>query len=591
MIQINRKLNFFALGLSCVLVLSGSGLVHSDALKTAHSDVTQGLVLMIDHLGNSKQLQRPPVAFNHDQHTRALDSRTRQDCATCHLIKDPTGVGKDQKPDSFLFPKQDFDRTDSSQIMNAYHNACASCHKTMSKEGKKTGPKIGLCGKCHVRKSQVQKANWDRSPIFNYVEHAKHLEKVSQNPKVRNYNIAGQIEIVGELRDPQSNCHLCHHSYDEKKKKLYYSKDTENSCGSCHKSRDEKNIRSLRNVVHTACVGCHTEANKNSVKEAVPATLTSVPGSKKDLAPVECVGCHKTHKPLTPEEIARTPRLVRGQKDFMPLTYGDKEVGAKTPTTKSRMKSVYFNHKSHEPRAQFCSSCHHYSLEACKNCHTMAGDPKKGGGVSYERAFHMATSKLACVGCHQGVTSSAKCAGCHQSMPDTGLKQSTCAVCHTGQQEGKPAEAPDLPVTFDKEKVPDKILINTIEKEFKPAEFPHGKIVANLSGISNKSPLAKAFHAQKGENAICAGCHHHTEQAAAQSRKVPACASCHTRSFDPSNLGRPGILAAYHRQCMGCHEAMNQKPLSLECAKCHQPKENAQQTAKQSLKMEPVSHK
>ena len=87
MIQINRKLNFFALGLSCVLVLSGSGLVHSDALKTAHSDVTQGLVLMIDHLGNSKQLQRPPVAFNHDQHTRALDSRTRHLTGCLFLLR------------------------------------------------------------------------------------------------------------------------------------------------------------------------------------------------------------------------------------------------------------------------------------------------------------------------------------------------------------------------------------------------------------------------------------------------------------------------------------------------------------------------
>jgi hypothetical protein len=33
--------------------------------------------------------------------------------------------------------------------------------------------------------------------------------------------------------------------------------------------------------------------------------------------------------------------------------------------------------------------------------------------------------------------------------------------------------------------------------------------------------------------------------------------------------GKPGIVAAYHQQCTGCHTAMGQKPKALECDKCH----------------------
>jgi hypothetical protein len=76
-----------------------------------------------------------------------------------------------------------------------------------------------------------------------------------------------------------------------------------------------------------------------------------------------------------------------------------------------------------------------------------------------------------------------------------------------------------------------------------------------------------------GDQTLCSGCHHRTDTAAAQAKKVPACASCHSRPFEPGDLGRPGIQAAYHRQCMGCHEAVKQKPAPLECVKCHPAKE------------------
>ena len=79
-----------------------------------------------------------------------------------------------------------------------------------------------------------------------------------------------------------------------------------------------------------------------------------------------------------------------------------------------RMKLVPYNHKAHEPRAQFCNSCHHNSLEKCSNCHTPQGDTKKGGGVTFERAFHKATAQQACVGCHDTAKQDTKCQGCHK---------------------------------------------------------------------------------------------------------------------------------------------------------------------------------
>ena len=45
---------------------------------------------------------------------------------------------------------------------------------------------------------------------------------------------------------------------------------------------------------------------------------------KKRFGPVECKGCHGEHKDLTPDEIEKIPRLVRGQKDVMDLALADK---------------------------------------------------------------------------------------------------------------------------------------------------------------------------------------------------------------------------------------------------------------------------
>jgi hypothetical protein len=136
-----------------------------------------------------------------------------------------------------------------------------------------------------------------------------------------------------------------------------------------------------------------------------------------------------------------------------------------------------------------------------------------------------------------------------------------------------PRETPSIRITGDKDELPKDVEIKVIANEFKPSKFPHKKIVLKLAKISNENTLASAFHARMGQQAVCSGCHHMTDPQASQKKKVPRCITCHKeRTGNTKDLGRPGILGAYHQQCVGCHQAMKQKPLSSECEKCH--KEN-----------------
>jgi len=477
---------------------------------------------MLAHKGDAPKLDRPEVAFDHDRHTAALNQVNKKDCALCHGLEEKDDrLSGDKTIQVFTFPKAQYPQQDRSAIMSAFHNACVSCHKEKASAGTKTGPRVGLCGLCHSKTKAVPQVSWSWSPIFNYARHAKHVDA------------------------NQKKCELCHHTYDKEQRKLIYKKDTENSCRACHTSQDSKEAISMKKAAHSACISCHMKLAEE----------------KKKSGPFLCKGCHGEHKELKPDDLVKIPRLVRGQKDFL-------DISLKDPKTET-MKAVPFNHKGHETRGQFCNACHHHSLEKCSNCHTRAGDVKKGGGITFERAFHQPDSNRSCVGCHETAKKEAQCAGCHSVMMTKAIPKSACLVCHRGPSEGKPFDVPPLPLVFDKEKVPEKVVMKHLEKEFKPVELPHLKIVTKLGLISNKSPLARAFHAAK-EESLCSSCHHNGELKA--TRKVPGCTACHSRPFDPKEPGKPGVLAAYHRQCMGCHQAMNQKPLPLQCDKCHPAK-------------------
>ncbi|WP_081435905.1 tetrathionate reductase family octaheme c-type cytochrome [Desulfatibacillum aliphaticivorans] len=64
----------------------------------------------------------------------------------------------------------------------------------------------------------------------------------------------------------------------------------------------------------------------------------------------------------------------------------------------------------------------------------------------------------------------------------------------------------------------------------------------------------------------CLKCHHASadEPGAPETAK---CSACHQEAFNPEFPERPGLKAAYHRQCMTCHEEQEKGPLG--CTDCH----------------------
>jgi hypothetical protein len=579
--RVNAKPFMGTSGFSFIFFLVVIGAFLSEASEAQPLMDSGGLPFVIAHKGSAPTLERPPVAFEHDRHTKALKQSKLEDCAVCHILNETDKRLINPETRVFKFPRVQFDATDKTGIMYAYHEACIACHKKTAADNKKSGPPAGLCGKCHVKKPEFKKVDFSWNPIFNYARHASHVQAINKFEDISKLGVAEKLEVVGEISASNKTCQLCHHSYDDKRKQLVYKKDAENSCRACHKSQDDKNARSMQKVAHSACIGCHMKLAQKASEVAVEKGNVLKDQDKPRFGPFECKGCHGEHKELTPEEIHRIPRLVRGQKDAMDLTLGAEDITgaagalqqtAMDRTTLTRMKVVPYNHKAHEPRGQFCNTCHHHSLEKCSNCHTREGDASKGGNITYEGAFHKIASRQSCVGCHSSAKQDEKCAGCHQTVAAE-VPKSSCPICHRGAAKGNIIEVPPIPLFWDKEKVPEKLQIKTVEREFKPADMPHLKIVNKLTAISNGSSLARWFHAAK-DQALCSGCHHKVDLPSAE--KFPTCNSCHGRSHDPKALGKPGIIGAYHRQCVGCHESMKQKPSSLECEKCHQSKEQLQ---------------
>lgn len=67
----------------------------------------------------------------------------------------------------------------------------------------------------------------------------------------------------------------------------------------------------------------------------------------------------------------------------------------------------------------------------------------------------------------------------------------------------------------------------------------------------------------------CLVCHHHRPKDT-KALETTACASCHQGAFDPRDRDRIGLKAAYHQQCMGCHQERNKGPVG--CTECHPKK-------------------
>ena len=121
--------------------------------------------------------------------------------------------------------------------------------------------------------------------------------------------------------------------------------------------------------------------------------------------------------------------------------------------------------------------------------------------------------------------------------------------------------------TFAADRIPEKVTIGMLTNRFEPAAFPHRKIVNALIDKTRDNRLAGYFHSEKGT--LCQGCHHNSPAA----KTPPKCISCHSKPFNAKDPFKPGLIAAYHRQCMECHKSMGiAKPVSANCTACHQKK-------------------
>ncbi|WP_320172201.1 sulfate respiration complex hexadecaheme cytochrome HmcA [Maridesulfovibrio sp.] len=535
-----------------LIVLAGVLCFHMEALSMVGTPQENGNkrpdLIMIDTIAAQEKPEMPAVVFLHEAHSKAVAEQGK-DCTACHQKKDG----------AMSYKYNRLQDGTPEQLKEIYHNGCISCHTAQAAEGKKTGPKVGECRSCHVADPEVSA---DRVPAgMDNTLHYRHWSS----------------KLIAKDKGEDTNCGKCHHVYNKLTRKLEYVKGQEDNCSVCHTAKPEGDVKlNTSEAYHGECVSCHLEM------KAAKAEKTG---------PVDCAGCHGKEKAadLKEDDAAlmkklggTLPRLPRKQPDAVLLTAPIQE----NVSVKASMASVSFDHKAHENYTDSCTSCHHETMnKSCSTCHTVRGS-KEGGFVTLEQAMHKAGSTRSCVGCHAVKQKDPKCAGCHELMPGNAVKsEDTCKVCHNGpapasketaamDASAKAAiaqslilERPAAPQLVDEKDIPEFVTINVLENEYKASKLPHRKIIMSMVGKIKDDKMATTFHSTP--LSVCGSCHHNSPASATP----PSCASCHGGDYKTRD-GRPGLKAAYHVQCMSCHENMGlKKPASTDCTACHAKKQ------------------
>ena len=489
-------------------------------------------VVFIGPIAKFRALENTRPVFQHDRHTTALAGRGK-DCSACHL---PT---KDKKGRTVMSTKfMRLEDKDADSLKKLYHEKCISCHTALGKDAKagKAGPKEGECKGCH--EPGVRYVSTRQPFAYGATMHDKHV----QSPLVK-------------APDGGRNCAVCHHNAAPGK---------EDSCRVCHVSG--YGIRPWYSEVgHGSCIACHQ----------------NVAAQAKN-APVNCAGCHAPEALAAQAASRNIPRLMRGQPDKTIMF----PVSARGVTPSAAMSPVLFDHKAHEDKVPGCHGCHHARIGACGSCHTAEG-AQAGYNVNLDRAMHSESTQRSCVGCHNERLKAPECAGCHGFVqPVRG--RDFCAACHI-DIPGLDAKtfsagiAGKLPLADKKrlgeaagmlrryagdpklDQVPDVVRIGGLKDEYEATEFNHkSHLEAYLMGALENDKLASAFHTDPAT--LCVGCHHNSPP----SMSPPKCVSCHGKNIDAKFPGRPALKAAYHLQCMGCHDRMKVEPVAkTDCIGCH----------------------
>jgi hypothetical protein len=160
----------------------------------------------------------------------------------------------------------------------------------------------------------------------------------------------------------------------------------------------------------------------------------------------------------------------------------------------------------------------------------------------------------------KGKNLKAICLKCHLELPDAEGEEAPKIGYRAARhhESHKPAFE-----KFLEKDIPESIIINKLSFKYGAVDLPHRRIIDSMLLDINKSKLATHFH--NGKETICLGCHHNSP-----SGKALSCDACHNRSSDDQDLSRPGLMVAYHQQCIGCHDRMDIRlPGSTGCVDCH----------------------
>lgn len=556
------KMKYRWVGVLIALIMAstyGIGVRAVEKRSSVVPDNARADIIEIDTLKEFGHLEKPEVIFLHDAHTEALEKKGK-DCSACHLPqsnKIPGTFDEAVKGIDPLSPKfKRLENTARKEVMDIYHTFCIDCHTQMKAEGDESGPVT--CGKCHQETDYVS----TRQPMgFDKSLHYRHSK--SQEKK----------------------CERCHHKYNAEEQKLVYDKGNEGTCRYCHlqegeatpvyvKDKTQISKLTMEEASHLDCLECHRK----------------ITAQKQKAGPIKCGGCHSPQGQSEIKKVEDIPRMERKQPDMVLVKTGEPLPEKPDDLGAVRMNLVPYNHKAHEEYNDNCRVCHHASMETCSKCHTIGG-AEDGAKVKLERAYHLIGVQKSCMGCHEvKKQGDPKCAGCHYFMsPSRKQENETCLKCHQKMSpemeklvyqkdeeiqktlaEMMLKDRTYVKETYSDEDVPEKLVIKVMMDKYKAVQFPHRKMVRTLQKNIAENKMAGYFHGDPGT--MCQGCHHNSPA----SKKPPKCVTCHGKPFDENNPMRPGLLAAYHQQCMSCHEQMKlEKPAG--CTGCH--KENPEKAS------------
>ena len=368
-----------------------------------------------------------------------------------------------------------------------------------------------------------------------------------------------------------------------------FHKDKKDGCASCHPDHQGADFALIEWNPQTfdhAKTGSPLEGKHASVRECrkchnartAPPTKTTVSYLIKDTC---CSACHQdTHK---------------GQ-------FGARDCSA-CHSLDRPLKEPLFDHSQAAYRPQgahrnlACEKCHPVKkwkglkFGSCADCHKDPHQPSFGTTCAKchgETAWKTGTpdhskSKFPLKGKHAAL----KCAQCHKNGKLDKIPGGSCRVCHTADPHRGQFEA-DCASCHD-------------DKTFKKATTDHKKSRYPLTGKHVSVACAKCHKTEGGTNIVryrplgtaCADCHQdvHLRQF------TKTCETCHSTagfsrafsSFDhqrDSSYRLDGAHAA--RKCEECHkkesrpaaggpaEVVRYRPLSNECASCHQDEHGGQ---------------